>query len=32
VKETSTTPGLVFGASGNSTSQARLMVESGVIF
>jgi hypothetical protein len=32
VKETSTTPGFVFGASGNSTSQARLMVESGVIF
>jgi hypothetical protein len=32
VKATSTTPGFVFGASGDSTSQARLMVETGVIF
>jgi len=32
VKATSTTPGFVFGQMGTNTNQARLMVETGVIF
>ncbi|HUD26612.1 MAG TPA: outer membrane beta-barrel protein [Burkholderiaceae bacterium] len=32
VKATSTTPGFVFGSSGTSTTQARLLLETGVLF